>query len=99
MQGIWIVNYPLSSLHWREGLAETPASFIGCGIRRLIYANTSEIYVFRLNTRVRRKITGKLDSLRGEWVKGTFFLKKSFSSLPHHFLREKKGWGGDGGWQ
>lgn len=91
---------PFKLTHWREGLAETPASFIGCGIRRLIYANTSEIYVFRLNTRVRRKITGKLDSLRGEWVKGTFFLGKSFSSLLITFSEKRRvGGGGDGGWQ
>ena len=50
---------PFKLTDCREGLAETPASFRGYGVRRLIYANTSEICVFRLTTRVRRKITGE----------------------------------------
>lgn len=49
---------PFKLTDCRESLAETPASFRGCGVRRLICANTSEIYVFRLTT-VRRKITGE----------------------------------------
>ena len=57
---------------------------------------TLQRYIFRLTTRVRRKITGELDPLRSEWVKGTFFLGKSFSSLLITFS-EKRSWGGAGG--
>ena len=57
---------------------------------------TLQRYIFRLTTRVRRKITRELDPLRREWVKGTFFLGKSFSSLLITFSEKISG-GGVGG--
>ena len=58
---------------------------------------TLQRYIFRLTTRVRRKITRELDPLRREWVKGTFFLGKSFSSLLITFSEKRSGGGVGGG--